>query len=39
MSFRVLPEYILEDVVEFFLFITRYAVLLLLPTHVYKRIL
>ncbi|KAF9221552.1 hypothetical protein BS17DRAFT_784937 [Gyrodon lividus] len=25
MSFRVLPEYILEDVVEFFLFITRHS--------------
>lgn len=38
MSFRVLPEYILEDVIEFFLFVTRYAVLLTLPTHVYGRI-
>ncbi|KAF8442825.1 ubiquitin elongating factor core-domain-containing protein [Boletus edulis BED1] len=25
MSFRVLPEYILEDVVEFFLFVTRHS--------------
>ena len=25
MSFRVLPEYILEDVVEFFLFVVRYV--------------
>lgn len=39
MSFRVLPEYILEDVVEFFLFVTRYAIILTFPTHVYGRIL
>ena len=25
MSFRVLPEYILEDVVEYFLFVVRYV--------------
>ncbi|KAI9573523.1 ubiquitin elongating factor core-domain-containing protein [Boletus coccyginus] len=25
MSFRVLPEYILEDVIEFFLFVTRHS--------------
>jgi hypothetical protein len=25
MTFRVLPEFIIEDVVEFFLFVVRYA--------------
>ena len=39
MSFRVLPEYILEDVVEFFLFVTRYAALLAPPVRIYGRIL
>ena len=39
MSFRVLPEYILEDVVEFFLFVTRCAALWIPATHVDESIL